>query len=252
MCRLAAYQGAPIFLEDLISLPEHSLVEQSHAAREAKMSVNGDGFGFVWYGDEREPGLYRDIAPAWANENLQNLARMVKAPVWLAHVRASTFGSVAQSNCHPFTYRNWSFMHNGQIGNFGQHKRLLEAELTDELYAARRGTTDSELLFLLLVSYGLDENPYQAVNQLVHKLKSLDEISTAPHRMSFVMSDGDNLFAVRWSSDTRSPSLYLSGVNKCQTYIVSEPFGLSSDGWDPVEESSFLCVGDRVSIKLSA
>ena len=32
MCRWAAYIGSPIYLEDVICLPGHSLVRQSHGA----------------------------------------------------------------------------------------------------------------------------------------------------------------------------------------------------------------------------
>ena len=70
MCRWAAYSGDPVYLEDLILSPAHSLIEQSHHARQAKTAINGDGFGVAWYGDRDEPGLYRDILPAWADRNL--------------------------------------------------------------------------------------------------------------------------------------------------------------------------------------
>ena len=53
MCRLVAYSGVPCALESVITLPPHSLIEQSHAATEAKLSVNGDGFGFAWYDQNR-------------------------------------------------------------------------------------------------------------------------------------------------------------------------------------------------------
>ena len=63
MCRWAAYLGEEVFLEDIVTAPCHSLIAQSHCAREAKSPTNGDGFGIAWYGDRPEPGLYRDILP---------------------------------------------------------------------------------------------------------------------------------------------------------------------------------------------
>jgi predicted glutamine amidotransferase len=45
MCRLLAYTGDAIFLEDMVVKPQHSLVRQSMQADEAKVSTNGDGFG---------------------------------------------------------------------------------------------------------------------------------------------------------------------------------------------------------------
>ena len=54
MCRFVAYLGEPIFLEDLIAKPRHSLMRQSLRAEEAKTVTNGDGFGVGWYGDRDE------------------------------------------------------------------------------------------------------------------------------------------------------------------------------------------------------
>src|SRR3546814_4705843 len=65
MCRWLAYTGAPVFLDELICKPTHSLVEQSLCATEAKSPTNGDGFGIGWYGERPEPGLYREVLPAW-------------------------------------------------------------------------------------------------------------------------------------------------------------------------------------------
>jgi hypothetical protein len=45
MCRWAAYLGEEVFLEDVVTAPCHSLIAQSHCAREAKSPTNGDGFG---------------------------------------------------------------------------------------------------------------------------------------------------------------------------------------------------------------
>ena len=47
MCRLAAYLGPAIALEDIIIAPPHSLIMQSKATLEAKLTVNGDGFGIA-------------------------------------------------------------------------------------------------------------------------------------------------------------------------------------------------------------
>ena len=162
MCRWAAYSGDPVYLEDLILSPAHSLIEQSHHARQAKTPINGDGFGVAWYGDRDEPGLYRDILPAWADRNLESLARQIRSGLFLAHVRASTIGETSRVNCHPFVMGNWSFMHNGQIGDFAVLRRPLELALDDTLYNARTGSTDSEILFLLALQFGLDKDPQAA------------------------------------------------------------------------------------------
>ena len=165
MCRIAAYAGPAIPLERIIVTPNHSLLDQSQNATEAKLAVNGDGFGVAWYSHQERPGLYRDVLPAWSDGNLTNLCRMVEARLFLAHVRASTVGETSRSNCHPFTSGRWAFMHNGIVGDFLQIRRILEAKLPDALYLERRGTTDSELFFLLMLANGLDQDPFDATRR---------------------------------------------------------------------------------------
>ncbi len=131
MCRIAAYAGPSIPLENIIIRPKHSLLEQSQHATEAKLAVNGDGFGIAWYDDGPEPGLYRDVLPAWSDGNLTSLCRMVRSRLFLAHVRASTVGETSRQNCHPFTFGKWSFCHNGQVPHFPAIRRRLEAALPD-------------------------------------------------------------------------------------------------------------------------
>src|SRR3546814_4163740 len=100
MCRWLAYTGAPVFLDELICKPTHSLVEQSLCATEAKSPTNGDGFGIGWYGERPEPGLYREVLPAWNDPNLRNLAYQIRAGLFFAHVRASTGTASSRSEEH--------------------------------------------------------------------------------------------------------------------------------------------------------
>lgn len=49
MCRLLAYLGKPILLEELILKPEHSLLVQSYQPKELEVALlNADGFGIGW------------------------------------------------------------------------------------------------------------------------------------------------------------------------------------------------------------
>lgn len=104
MCRWAAYLGEAVFLEEIVTAPCHSLIAQSHHALEGKTATNGDGFGIAWYGERAEPGLYRDILPAWSDPNLRSLSRQIRSSLFLAHVRASTGGATSRANCHPFVH----------------------------------------------------------------------------------------------------------------------------------------------------
>ncbi|WP_298292964.1 class II glutamine amidotransferase [uncultured Litoreibacter sp.] len=247
MCRLAAWAGAPIALEDIVIRPSHSLLEQSQDATEAKLAVNGDGFGFAWYDAAGQgPGLYRDVLPAWSDGNLTSLCQMIRSPLFLAHVRASTVGETARVNCHPFRHGRWSFMHNGQIGGFLRIKRRLEGLLPDALYHARAGTTDSEMLFLLLLAHGLEQDPADAVARVLDLLRELRQPDESPHRITCVLSDGVSLYAFRYASDKKCPTLYQCRA-KAGVILASEPLDGETSGWDPVPPLHLLRVSDRKS-----
>src|SRR5712692_3497132 len=90
MCRWIAYSGETIPLEQYVTAPAHSLIVQSQRALESTAATNGDGFGMGWYGEHAEPGLYREVRPAWSDENLRYLCRHIRSHLYFAHVRAAT------------------------------------------------------------------------------------------------------------------------------------------------------------------
>ena len=245
MCRWAAYRGDPLYLEELVSSPAHSLIEQSHCATRAKTATNGDGFGIAWYGDRPEPGRYRDILPAWSDCNLKSLARQIRSPLFLAHVRAATGGGTRRDNCHPFVFENWSFQHNGQISNFERLRRPMEAMLDDKLFHARSGTTDSELLFLLAMQFGLATNPITAIAQTIGFVEglSLHLTGSVLVRFTAAFSDGKSLYAIRYATDRKAPTLYASpvGLGYC---LVSEPLNDDVDAWREIPDGSAVMIDD--------
>jgi len=253
MCRWAAYLGEPVFLEDIVTAPAHSLIAQSHGALEAKTATNGDGFGIAWYGDRREPGRYRDILPAWSDCNLKSLCRQIRSPLFLAHVRASTGGATNRDNCHPFVSGRWSFMHNGQIGEFERIRRPLEAGLSDGLYDEMHGSTDSELIFLMMLAEGLDEDPMGAARRTVARIcETAARAGIEPKlKLTAAFSDGARLFAVRYAIGGSAPTLYAGGFRGDQgRCLVSEPFDRDEPSWQAVPPGSFVTMTrDSVAIR---
>ncbi|MDW4547797.1 class II glutamine amidotransferase [Defluviimonas sp. D31] len=252
MCRWAAYTGTPIFLEDIVSRPGHSLIHQSQCASECKSAINADGFGLAWYGEREEPGLFRDILPAWSDPNLRSLTAQVKSHLFLAHVRASTGTATSRNNCHPFAVGRWSFMHNGQIGGYDALRRDAEMLIPDHLYAHRKGATDSEALFLVSLGEGLDEDPKGALERATARFEVLSrEKGTAPHvRMTAAFSDGTRLYAARYATDAGAPTLYHRwSESRRGRAVVSEPLE-TGECWDAVPPGSFCTFeGDRVTIE---
>ncbi|MEZ5652533.1 MAG: class II glutamine amidotransferase [Burkholderiaceae bacterium] len=256
MCRWVAYAGRAVRLEDVITRPSRSLVQQSLAARQSKTVTNGDGFGIGWYGDRAVPGVYREISPAWSDENLLSLCAQISAGCFFAHVRAATVGGTSRANCHPFAYGPWLFMHNGQIGGFAQIRRRIEAMIPDSLYCARRGSTDSEAIFLIALGMIERDGPVEAVRATLAAI--VDEMQAAgiaePLRFSAALSDGRWLYAFRWSSDALAPSVYFRPSVGGLT-IVSEPIDDSPDGWCDLRGGQVLTaerVGGSVASSIAA
>ena len=236
MCRFLAYLGEPIFLEDLVCKPRHSLVRQSLRAVEAKTVTNGDGFGVGWYGERAEPGVYHEVMPAWSDQNLLALCANVRSRLFFAHVRAATGGGISRQNCHPFQFGRYMFIHNGQVGGFSQVRRVMETWLPDALYEHRSGGTDSELLFLLIVARIQEGEPVRdAVRSVLDATAGLMQSRgiDAPLRFAAALADGEQVWAFRWASDDAPPTLYLK-PQRGGWAVASEPLGDDAEAWCPI------------------
>src|SRR6478672_12742397 len=147
MCRWMAYSGDPIFAEDLLFKPVHSIIDQSLHSRLGATTTNGDGFGIGWYDEGySKPAFFKSIDPAWNDANLREVAGRIKTPLLFAHIRASTGTPVQRTNCHPFREGQWLWMHNGAIAGFPAAKRDLAMAVDPALFHEIEGSTDSEML----------------------------------------------------------------------------------------------------------
>lgn len=241
MCRFLAYGGEPILLEELVTAPCHSLIHQSLHASEGKTETNGDGFGVGWYGEREIPGLYREVRPAWSDENLRSIAAQVRSRMFFAHVRASTGTATSRANCHPFSHGRFLFMHNGQVGGWQSVRRRVEGMIPDALYAGRTGTTDSEAIFLAALGRGLEHDPVAAMQSTFDDVReAMDDAGVdEPLRFTATLTDGRTLWAFRWSTDARPPSLYYKQLEGA-LLLVSEPIDGAHGHWTAVPPGGSL------------
>ena len=249
MCRWLCYLGKPITPYRFIYEEEYSLVEQSHHARQSKTEVNADGFGFGWYGDyDPEPGRFRDILPAWSDENLLSLARSIRSGIFMVHVRAATDMATSRTNCHPFTCKNNMFVHNGQIGGYMRLRRQIETLIPDELYSYRLGSTDSEALFLYLHSLLAKHNFHNAACKLIETVEAIMQKADIkePFRFTSAYCDGEQIYIVRYASDGRAPSLSYHW-DKEGWIIVSEPLDDEKDRWTTVPRNHTMVINHSLS-----
>jgi glutamine amidotransferase len=258
MCRWLAYSGAPILIDEVLFKPDHSLIDQSLRASDPSSTTNGDGFGLGWYGARDIPGVYKDIRPAWNDLNLQALAAQIESSMFLAHVRATTGSPVQRTNCHPFNHGKWLFVHNGLINDYEVLRRDLSVAIAPRLFPLIHGTTDSELMFLLALSFGMDSDVKTGLERMAGLVEQLAETHGVENalQMTLGISDGDSLYAVRYSTEGKSRSLFHSAsrdatmeiapdASRFSRYaraIVSEPLNSLEAEWVAVPEASFLTI----------
>jgi glutamine amidotransferase len=258
MCRWLAYSGSPILLETLLYAPKNSLIVQSLHSRLGAEETNGDGFGIGWYGAYETPAVFHSIEPAWNDRNLRELAGHIKASVVFAHIRASTGSPVQQTNCHPFRHGRWLWMHNGLIHDFHTVKRDLVLAIDPELYPEIEGTTDSETLFHVALTFGLEEDPPTAVQRAIGLVETVGRQHGVeyPFQGTIATTDGECIWAFRYSSEGKSRTLFFSTdvralramypenellreVDDESRLVVSEPLGELAGAWNEVPESSW-------------
>jgi predicted glutamine amidotransferase len=263
MCRWNAWFGQPITIEELLYQTQHGLIDQSLHARQGVETTNGDGFGIGWYGtgDDHAPGRYRSVTPAWSDANLRDLAAHIETPLFLAHIRATTGTPVQQTNCHPFRHGRWLFVHNGAINGFELMRRDLLLAVEPSLFDGIAGSTDSETLFYLALSFGLDDDPLGAVERAVGFVEATGRAYGVANavQMTLGFSDGVRLWAVRYSTERRSRTLYTSAdratvqalhpdnprlarLTDEDRIIVSEPLSDLPGVWIAVPEATALVV----------
>jgi glutamine amidotransferase len=253
------YSGAPILIEELLYKPQHSLIDQSMSSHSAETPTNGDGFGIGWYGYRGRAGLYHSIRPAWNDFNLRDLASQIESPLFLAHVRATSQATVQETNCHPFRHRNWLFVHNGEIFEIEKLRRDLLFAVAPELFPNILGTTDSEIMFHLALTFGLETDPLGALARMAGFIEKTGKAHGVSESlwMTVAATDGQTVYAVRYASDGEAPSLYHSGeiddlyrinpdlkqvLDRTTRVVVSEPIGKFADMWLPVPQNRALRV----------
>jgi glutamine amidotransferase len=267
MCRWLAYSGTPVLLEDLLYRPKHSLIDQSLHSTMGAETTNGDGFGIGWYGYKGRAGLYHSIRPAWNDFNLRDLASQIETPLFLAHVRATSQATVQETNCHPFRYRNWLFVHNGEVFEIEKFRRALLFAVSEELFTNILGTTDSEIMFHLALTFGLESDPLGALARMAGFIEETGKAHGVPEAlwMTVAATDGQSVYAVRYASDSQAPTLYHSrnmedvyeinpalrqSLGRSTRVVVSEPVGAFSEMWQAVPQNSSVYVsGETIDVR---
>jgi len=201
MCRVLAYIGPETPLENLLLKPENSLVNQTlDPERHPQLQLAGWGFG-AW-GEHllkpEAPLLYHRPTAAFYDDNVEGIIPSLQASTMLAHVRAASYNSavvLADENCHPYSFREtpWIIAQNGDLPNWKLLQRELLRHCKDEYLAQMRGNTDTEFLYVLLLSL-LESDSNESVQRgfeemlrlIVQAMKDLDLVELAKLKTALV------------------------------------------------------------------
>ena len=124
------------------------------------------------------------------------------------------------------------------------------------------GSTDTEVVFRLALTFGLEEDPIRALERTVGLIEATaTERGVAPMvQGTFGVSDGSSLWAVRYATEGRARSLFASAdvdslhqlypdkkmwfatATSDDRLIASEPFSDLPGVWHEIDESSAVIV----------
>jgi glutamine amidotransferase len=271
MCRFFGFRATePTEIASLLVQAPHALLAQSRIDRRGESHPDGWGLGF--FVDEL-PEILRSVAPAFEDDQFLAAAERMHARTVVAHVRQATVGGAALENTHPFTHGRWIFAHNGTAHPFPEVAPRLAAETAPQFAALRHGTTDSEAIFVWLLTRmeraGIDvEAPAadaagvvqvvaEATRQLAAWCASAPPTNAA--RLNLMLTDGDLLIVTRWnhtlswlvrtSGAAGSAAARPAGSKPFREVIVaSEP--ITDEDWQEVPDRSIVWIDRAVQAQI--
>ena len=218
MCRVLAYLGEPVLLDELLYAPDNSLVRQTYAPQRLRM-LNLAGFGVAAWDPAsrgpREPYTYHTPGLPVFDANLRTLARKVRPTCVLAHVRGvrySDSSSVGPQFLHPFLYPGMgaALAHNGDLHAFDAMRPRLQRHLRPEISAQVRTSLDSEWIYALFLSRLADPTAEHGAAELADALVETLEILGSVRReldldvvssANLFVADGKAIVAARYAFD---------------------------------------------------
>ena len=181
--------------------------------------------------------------------------------MFMAHVRATTGTAVQRTNCHPFRHQHWLFQHNGAIREFARVKRDLVLAISPTLFSEISGSTDSEIMFYLALTFGLQDDPIAGIEKMIGFIEEVGHKANVAHplQMTLAILDGRTLYAFRYSSEHNSRTLFHSAdvatlrnrfpnvrqFSDDTRAIVSEPLGSienAGEVWVEIPEFSAVVI----------
>jgi len=262
MCRLFGFRS------NTAAWVHRSLLTEKNSLRTQSVE-HPDGWGIAYYQDGNFPEVAHGVGPAHSDPEFERVSNLLSSHAVVAHVRSASVGRVHLSNAHPFTYRNWSFAHNGTLTNFSAHQAQLESAIDSDFLPLFRSETDSERCFFLFLTELKKRSSLRAprvedvagalasTTELVAQLT--DEPGGKPSSMNFLVSDGTLMaatrrrktlfFSARSAEGSPAPQTSSIGTRLEQLVIASEEL-CGEPHWHPVPEDGVITVDGELVLRL--
>lgn len=224
---------------------------------------NRDGWGLGWYEDAKPFIFKQPISTTDKDSEYDKYKKEVKSDIILTHVRLGTHGSNAFENTHPFNYKNFIFAHNGIVS-----RDFLVSKLKSRFKDLVQGQTDSEVYFYFIIQ-NIEEK-----DDFIEGIKSsIEKISqTSNGGLNFLLSDGINLYAFRYSSyssgyytlyylirkfDSHPYLEYLSKETqllikskdaKLEEAVIFCSEKLTEENWQEIENGQLMVINEKLDI----
>jgi glutamine amidotransferase len=205
MCRIFGFRSV------MQSQVHRSLVSADNAFM-LQSERHPDGWGVAYY-VAQAPHVIKGASAAFGDQLFKYVSGIVTSETVLAHLRRATQGELSTINTHPFQYGHWVFAHNGNIEGFDEIRGALLAKIPPVLRRFILGTTDSEVLFYLILGKmsqrfelhrpgfpvaALAESVREAVAEITALSGPLCEDNTGPPHLTyltFVLTNGHAMLA---------------------------------------------------------
>jgi glutamine amidotransferase len=150
-------------------------------------------------------------------------------------------------------------MHNGLVRDYPKVRRDLMLGIDPDLFASIEGSTDSEVMFFLALTFGLEIDPVLALERMAGFVEETGRRHgiEAPLNMTVCATDGEQIVSARYSSERQSRSLYhstsirhlmelypddprLAAVGADAFLVLSEPLVDLEGWWQEIPESTAI------------
>jgi glutamine amidotransferase len=234
MCRLAAYLGPYIRLDQFLLEPAHNLLLQAAGSLFTGGSF-ASGFGLGWYSVDGDPAAYRQPWPIGWDTNLPHLARSLYSRLWLAAAPIATAPTIA--HLQPLADDRLLFLHHGFVDDFPTLRRLFRDFLEPGIEVAMQSNGVSDYLFALL-RHLLHDDRELGIGQALQELAELlgDWLGERRALLNLLLADGHCLYVTRHAINMDCPPLYYTVDDEAfpEGQLVASARLTEADFWQPL------------------